>query len=507
MDSVFNVFCALIISASLQSVVCEAAEQRLDGSSDVWEIRIRTTLSLLKTQRCWGLSRGAQCNDSSILGSLDPRRMRLHVAEGPNKFRVVLPDRKVKRLVQHSSRNKSYDAVFVLDPYPEAGFGHQVFLFLVSYDVNKTTCKRSMNGAYVFTDRGECIRRAEKFPCQNHVSVNGQHKCEINFVPLVYEESDTKKTQRLQCRQEVKDLNFTTCKAEEGFLTQCSDNEPRCDHRSSKPERFCGHKQCDHAVLISGGWNSFTSHERYRKNLRNVWTLLHSNMRYKEQHIRTFLGQGHKEELAQEQIKKSYAVDRTTKVRQYIKNLCSSTLCVDTLTLYLTGPAKSDGALMFWDRRGDGIADKSELYRPKDLLDDIKNCSANRVFLVADYSYSGEMIGRLKKRIGSHPNQFRNIVAISSTGRKGYAWRSDFTDAFVNKNTEGPRTKCLTQVFEEVKQGLQNNGSLSTPEMIAVNSAANATLNGYPCNEPWKIATMRHSCQLIRRENVPIPLP
>ena len=141
-------------------------------------------------------------------------------------------------------------------------------------------------------------------------------------------------------------------------------------------------------------------------------------------------------------------VDRTTKVRQYISNLCRSILCVETLTLYLTGPANSDGALMFWDRNEVGITDESKLYTPKQLLDDIRNCSARRVFLIADYSYSGAMINRVKSRITRHPDQFRNILAISSTDWGEYAWRNNFTDAFVEKSKEGPITKSVIQVFK-----------------------------------------------------------
>ena len=152
--------------------------------------------------------------------------------------------------------------------------------------------------------------------------------------------------------------------------------------------------------------------------------------------------------VAKDQIEKTYVVERTTKVRQYISNLCRSILCVETLTLYLTGPANSDGALMFWDRNQVGITDESKLYTPKQLLDDIRNCSARRVFLIADYSYSGAMISRLKSRISRHPDQFRNIMAISSTDWGEYAGRNNFTDVFIEKNKEGPMTKSVIQVFK-----------------------------------------------------------
>lgn len=134
-------------------------------------------------------------------------------------------------------------------------------------------------------------------------------------------------------------------------------------------------------------------------------------------------------------------------VREYIRKICRSGPCVDTLTLYLTGPSTGDGSLLFWDN-GDGITQESELYSPRHLLDDIKNCSAKRVFLVADYSYSGALINRLKNRMKRHPKQFSNLMAILSSSWEEPAWRSDFTDAFIKHNKEGITTTCVADVFQ-----------------------------------------------------------
>lgn len=506
MDFIFRLLCALTVSVSLQSTV-SAASRRTEDSSNVWEKRIRTSLNLLQRRPCWGLSEQAECHDRAIFSNPDTQKMRLYTAAGPKKVRVVLPDRKQRRLAHHSSRNNSYDAVFVIDPFPEASFGHLVFLFLVSYDVNETTCNKTLNGAYIFTDRSECIRRAEKFHCRNRVTTR-KVKCEINFIPMVYYKDDSVKARRLRCRQKLINLRFATCPALENFPTRCSDNKPRCDNRGiSKPDRYCSHKRCNHAVLVSGGWNSFASRQRYRRSLHNVWALLHSTMRYRKQFIRTFLGQGQKRELAKDQIEKTYVVDRTTKVRQYISNLCRSILCVETLTLYLTGPANSDGALMFWDRNQVGITDESKLYTPKQLLDDIRNCSARRVFLIADYSYSGAMINRLKSRISRHPDQFRNIMAISSTDWGEYAGRNNFTDVFIEKNKEGPMTKSVIQVFKDVKRDLR--GSLSTPQIVTASSSSfiNITLDGYESNKSREAAKDFHPCKLIPRKDLPSSLP
>ena len=144
---------------------------------------------------------------------------------------------------------------------------------------------------------GVSVSGEQKNSTAETVVTTRQVKCEINFIPLVYYKDDSAKTQCLRCRQKLINLRFATCPAPEDFPTRCSDNKPRCDNRGiNKPDRYCSHKRCNHAVLVSGGWNSFTSRQRYRRSLHNVWALLHSTMRYRKQFIRTFLGQGQKRE-------------------------------------------------------------------------------------------------------------------------------------------------------------------------------------------------------------------
>lgn len=475
-----------------------------NGSSEAWQKRVSTTVALLQNNPCRALSKGSQC-DSSTFANLDTRTVRLYTAQGQkkSKLRVMLTEGKRRRLTKHSHRNDTYDAVFVLDPYPDANFGHIVFIFLVDFDVNQTVCNRRLNGIHVFTGRDECIRRAEKRHCRNllHMRV----KCEINFIPLVYSKEDDTRTQLLECQHSLKMTSFASCGVKEHFPLPCSDNSAHCllgnDGARPEPPNRCTYDMCDYGVLISGGWDPFTSRPRYRNNLRNVWKLLHSVMRYKKENIITFFGQGQKDELALHQRDKSYAVNSAITAKEYIKKLCGSSLCVDTATLYLTGPSKSDGSLLFWDN-GNGLTDDSELYSPRELLEDVKNCSAKRLFIVADYSYSGAMINKIKSRMERHPALYRNLVAISSTSWNQSSWRSDFTEAFVKHSKEGMTTKCVTDVVEEIKKRFQASGSQSTPHFeTGVNfNATYTTLNGRSCNETWPEAKAASACSLLTRD-------
>lgn len=146
---VVKLFCVLC-TLSIQSNFVQGK----DGPLEVWQKRVSTTITSLQNNPCRSLSRGSQC-DSSIIANLDTRKVRLYTAQGQkkSKLEVVLTEGKRKRLTKHSHRNDTYDAVFVLDPYPEANFGHIVFIFLINFDVNQTVCNKRLNGIHVFTGK------------------------------------------------------------------------------------------------------------------------------------------------------------------------------------------------------------------------------------------------------------------------------------------------------------------------------------------------------------------
>ena len=135
---------------------------------------------------------------------------------------------------------------------------------------------------------------------------------------------------------------------------------------------------------------------------------------------------------------------------KYIKGLCRAhSSCVDTFTLYLTGPSNSDGSLLFWDTTGKGLmTENGMLYTPKELFDDLKNCSAKRIFIVADYSYAGVMMNKMKSRMLRHRRHFRNVLVMSSASVGEYSLGSDFTFALINQSRTGNHIKCVREVFQ-----------------------------------------------------------
>lgn len=146
---VVKLFCVLC-AFSIQGIFVQGE----DGLLEAWQKRVSTTVALLQNNPCRALSRGSQCDPSTFV-NLDTQTVRLYTAQGQtkSKLKVVLTEGKRRRLTKHSHRNDAYDAVFVLDPYPDANFGHIVFIFLVNFDVNQTVCNRRLNGIHVFTGK------------------------------------------------------------------------------------------------------------------------------------------------------------------------------------------------------------------------------------------------------------------------------------------------------------------------------------------------------------------
>ena len=216
--------------------------------------------------------------------------------------------------------------------------------------------------SFPFLGREECIKRAEKVHCKNRIA-HRQVKCEINFIPLVYSVNDGKRKQLLHCHGSLSTRQFARC----GKRDDQNELSPPCSgnsaHRCSignrpKSQDFCFHTTCDHAVLVSGGWNPDTNHPRYRQNLHQMWKLLRSEMHYKPEKIVTFFGQGQKSE------------------REYRRFVCTS------LRKFIVRQQIITAALLF-DRNWKGT--NSFGSRQSDLLKLFSECSLNR-FIIEDHS-------------------------------------------------------------------------------------------------------------------------
>ncbi|XP_059355726.1 uncharacterized protein si:ch211-67e16.11 isoform X2 [Carassius carassius] len=314
----------------------------------------------------------------------------------------------------------AHDAALLLDPSPGESFGHPVVLFYVDFNTTKKKCAH-MDGIYLGE---ECLTMAVKTRCQNQLkrrrsrsdrmvsrvrtrrSTTGrtgraEHSsglCEIHFLPLVVGVKDSNRTQRLHC---VDHPDFARCPqplpltSPSTPISSCelNKNTRRCHQQRLATHLSCRlYQTCDHAVLLSGGWQEQITYQQHAKNLQLFDQMLRNNGFHKD-HIKTFFaGNG---QVAAKETEGMYPATEKEVIRNHISYICRKQHCVDSLVLYLNSPTRNDGTMLLWDRNNNGIADLKERYSVGELLADLAGCRASRVLLFVEQSYSGVLSKRL----------------------------------------------------------------------------------------------------------------
>ncbi|XP_056900218.1 uncharacterized protein si:ch211-67e16.11 [Takifugu flavidus] len=340
----------------------------------------------------------------------------------------------------------AHDAVLVLDPSPGENFGHPVVLFYVDVNVTKKRCSH-LDGIYLGE---ECLTPALKGRCQNQMKrrqtgperlldnvrlVGGPLRggtissgsgsrlveratgglCEVHFLPLVVEVGDSNRTQRLRCADHAE---FARCPQPLPMgsptlpISSCelNKNTRRCHQQPLATHLSCRlYQTCDHAVLISGGWQQQITFQHHVQSLQKFYRMLQNNG-FPKDHIKTFFSNGQ----LSDGIDGVYSATEKAVIRNHISYICRKQHCADTLVLYLNSPTCNDGTMLLWDANLNGIADLKERYSVNELLVDLAGCKATRVLLFVDQSYSGVLSKRLR---GSQKHL--NVVLI-----QGQAWQS-----------------------------------------------------------------------------------
>ncbi len=129
--------CVLILQ--LDSLVSAKVITRQMASNaihktDLWQTRVNKAWEMLQDSPCKTLQYGENCTE---LKSRAKHQMNIYTAgkrRDGNKLVTVLVE-KVKGKFTES------DAVLVVDPYPDAHFGHTIVVFLVHFDTTKAACQ------------------------------------------------------------------------------------------------------------------------------------------------------------------------------------------------------------------------------------------------------------------------------------------------------------------------------------------------------------------------------
>ncbi|PIK53216.1 hypothetical protein BSL78_09855 [Apostichopus japonicus] len=328
-------------------------------------------------------------------------------------------------------------------------------------------------------DNRDCLQLAEKERCRNRLRTRSNHRqCDINFIPLVYEADDETKQQQLICREGIG--AFGRCpeyRSDQGNYTlhcELQANTRRCNEprRQQVRARCKFYEICDQAVLISGGWNRHTNVQRHADNIKSIYNMLRLNG-FKKSHIKTFFADSGDilDDIDKDGGKHTYPATNKYGLRNHISTLCRTSDCVDSFFIYLNSPALTDGTSLLWDRNQDGWATTDEVYTTDELMEDLSDCTAKQVYVVADQSFSGRLAEALQNSESLHPK----VTVFTSGSKHDYSWASELTNEWARANHTD---YCVTTIYESYQERLTSNPLMSEE----VSGFTNTTIFGAPCD-------------------------
>ncbi|XP_071950084.1 uncharacterized protein [Antedon mediterranea] len=425
----------------------------------IYQLDCTQNSQFITKSSCWALTKTSRDSINIYIAA--------HTRSGSRtnrKFNTVLPDSSLRR-------SGSHEAVIVIDPFPEANFGHLVIVFYV--DRKSESCRGKLEKSM----GRECLQVAVKSRCKNRLKTSSKRHCEINMLPLVYREGDSSHEQQLKCIDSplyAKCPNYRT--GISNFTRNCEleTNTKRCQNQRTNFGRRCKlHETCDYGVMISGGWNRQTSIKRHSENIKNMYSMLREQG-FKKHNIKMFFADNTDIELyeqSNQHVDNRYPATQKNAIRNHLSGLCSSGCNVDTLILYLNSPALPDGRSLLWDIDENGQMAASEMISVREILEDISDCKASHVYLIVDQSYSGIFAEEIRKS-----KTHENVVVFTSGNKTEYSWRSDLTNAWSYSNHT---QQCVDEVYEIYSDSFTN----SNPRMMegSANAANSTVFGGHPC--------------------------
>nr|XP_056708020.1 uncharacterized protein LOC130479648 [Euleptes europaea] len=278
--------------------------------------------------------------------------------------------------------------------------------------------------------------------------------CEIHFLPLVVVAQDPKYPQKLRC---VDLRGFNPCphplplisSSSTAAYCELNKNTRRCHRQQLPTYKSCRmYQTCDHAVLITGGWQEQVTYPHHAHNLLLFYQMLRRNG-FHQEHIKAFFASEGQASAAMEMGDVHPATEKLA-IRSHLALVCRSVHCADSLVLFLNSPAASDGTILLWDANCNCIADPKERYPISELLADLESCNAHRVFFFLDQSYPEPLAKKLwaSRR---HPN----VVLVRGLTTSGGSAFAEFWGGL-------QPDQCLLQHILPVSttkcRGLQNRG-------------------------------------------------
>jgi hypothetical protein len=217
-------------------------------------------------------------------------------------------------------------------------------------------------------------------------------------------------------------------------------------------------KDCLHAVLVSGGWNSGSNYSRYAQNLGSMYRNLRG-CGIPKANIHVYYADG---SIPLDLDNADADNDNSTgsdldggaveaDFRSVIQDICTNgDPARDVLLIYFSNHGADDMGAVLWDFNSNGYAGANEIYTPAELADDTRNSSLLRLFQIHDQCFSGEFVPMATD--GDHDN----AVVYSAATASEVSWGREYMDIWEDQDLS-------TDFMNDMHDAVVAAGITSTP--------------------------------------------
>ncbi|RDD40469.1 hypothetical protein TrispH2_008513 [Trichoplax sp. H2] len=396
--------------------------QRLDGAA-IWN---NNTISTTKLKQLKWIdaslewTRKRNCSNElnqklcRHISNRDKTQMNIYMAVSKHKkdkLKIILSE-KIFRKQKYVA-----DAVIAIDVFPELAFGHPVYVYAVKRSQNREKCQERL-GKYV--DNEDCIFAVKLF----HHKIDSM----IETLPRVYAGSDNSYKQMLTCQSEM--AGFASCQSRMNYHHKW--NNVASAMQSYPPIKFksCGTNKTESiAILISGFWNNQMSSPRYQDNIIKLRNNL-LNLGYRKDNIITFFAGGDKQ---LDFIPAVMDLQIVRSIREACK--CSSR----SLFLYLNSPTVNFNKLLLLDIENNGFAEYYQTLPYKQIVNELRRCSAKNKIIVVDQSHSNQFVNKIKDQ------HVKGAIVVGSADFMNYSYGYKLTRHFIQAHS----SHCIGDIINE----------------------------------------------------------
>ncbi|XP_057293429.1 uncharacterized protein LOC130622051 isoform X1 [Hydractinia symbiolongicarpus] len=381
---------------------------------------------MLRTKSCLELIGSKNC---TYVKSQLPHDMQFFMASKENGHLKIVKALGNPTLVRGLN---GLGAVVVVDTIPDAHYGHKIVVMPIKTDIEKSECDKLKGLFYNQAGSlGECMFLPNYSYCLRLKQMKKNRACAFHSIPKVYDVTDNQQKNILKCLPNIQ--NFGKCPIVNVLkFNPCDNNSGNCKGNTFNQQDTC-ERMCDHAVILSGGWNKYMNKVRHLKNIKDMHRYLHEKKDFKTSNIKVFFANNGTINLDKHtSTRDTYPATDANAIIDHIKKVCTKRpQCIDTFVLYLNGPALPNGNIMLWDRDSDGKAAKAEIIEIPKLLEPLKTCNAKNFLIIADQNYAGHIIGEVVTQKNLGYDNFKRVHVIAASTRRSYSWGRDFTKKFI----------------------------------------------------------------------------